>query len=378
MNDQRDFGGASSTNTPLLAGETYTGAPSRSESPDVAASCFSDVDGTLYFDFSVNGQDWRTFPTNGYKIVGGAHAFHRAVKSERYFRARFINGSSNQTVFQLCCYFGSYNLLSAPVSQTLGATTDAIVVRSFPSQVDLAEGKLGGVRQRDKFGYTEGLGTAIQLGNPATWVDVWTYGGQRTLPTTSFTPYVASTDAGDTTPVVTLLYQDTDGVEQTVEVTLNGQTPVSAGVAATESYRVNNLGSVLTLGDVHVATTNSFTSGSPDNQDEVVCAFSSIDQQSQLLAFRVPAGKDAIIESINLNLSRASGAAGAADVALEVRNNGGIWRAIRKYQLVTSSAPSIPELITINPLTDVRVRVRDVSDAGSTISGRINYLLVDQ
>ena len=368
---------ANNSSTSILAGAaTFTGEGELlAEYPDVMASCYSDVAGTLYFDFSINGTDWRTFPSAGFSVSAGIHEFHTAVKGPRYFRARYVNGSDAQTTFQLMVAYGSFRQPSAPLNQTLGTDSDALVVRPYPSEIDLAEGRLGGVTQRDKFGYAEGLGTEIQLGTPSTWVDIWTQGGLRTSPTSSFTPYVASDDDSDD-QVVTLTYLDASGLEQTVDVTLNGQTPVSAAVTATEVFRVYNSDSTPTAGDVYVATANDFTNGVPDNQSEVLCAFSANDQQSQVLAFRVPSDMDGIITNIELSLGRANGSAGAADLTLDIRESGGVWRAIRKYQMVTAGGVSKDELIKLEPSTDVRVRVRDVSDANSAISGRINYLLV--
>ena len=74
------------TTTPLGAGATFTGTAEQNNSPNVGVSCFSDTDGTLYFDFSVDGTNWRTFPPTGFAVIANIHEFHTAVKLGRYFR----------------------------------------------------------------------------------------------------------------------------------------------------------------------------------------------------------------------------------------------------------------------------------------------------
>jgi len=363
------------TTTPLGSGETFTGEFEQSDAPDVMVSCQTDNGGTLYFDYSVDGINFSTFPSNGFAVASGIHEFHTAIKGPRWFRVRLVNDTGAQTYLRLYIYFGTFRQGNAPLNQNLGNDADAIVTRMIPPMVDLATGKLGGIEQKDKFGYTDGLGTAIQLGTPSTWVDVWTYGGLRTEPTSSFTPYIASSNDSDTQDIE-VPYLDANGLEQTTTVTLNGQTPVSLGVTATDVVRMWNADNTDTLGTVYLASANNFTAGVPDNQNEVLVAFNPNDQQSQLLAFAVPSNKRAIITAIDLELSRANGSNGAADIALEVKESGGVWRARRKYQLVTGGAAIRPDLLNLPAGSKVRVRVRDVSDANSAIAGTISYLQI--
>ena len=84
------------TTTLLSGAATYTGTAELNGQSDVMVSCYSDVAGTLYFDFSVNGTDWRVFPSAGFVVSAGVHEFHTAVKGPRYFRARFVNGATGQ------------------------------------------------------------------------------------------------------------------------------------------------------------------------------------------------------------------------------------------------------------------------------------------
>lgn len=124
-----------SSTTPLSGGATYTGTAEQNYFPDVMASCYADVAGTLYFDFSIDGTNWRTFPTSGFTVSAGIHEFHTAVKGPRYFRARYVNGGSAQATFQLKVYYGSFRQPSAPVGTTIASDADALVTKSIISGV---------------------------------------------------------------------------------------------------------------------------------------------------------------------------------------------------------------------------------------------------
>lgn len=369
------------TSTPLGASDTFTGTAELNPAPWVGVSCKSDTAGTLYFDFSVDGTNYETFPTNGFSVAAGIHEFHTALKLGRYFRVRFVNGASAQSTFRLTTYFGIFDQPSAPVNQTLGLDSDARLVRLFPTNIDKSLGRLG-VQGSDKFGYTSGLGTSVQYGTPSSWVDLWAYGGLRTSPTTTFTPYMASTSSADQGIDITWTYLDAAGDEQSVTVATDasdGRTPVSLGVTAQELYRGSNTDSTDLVGDVSVATTNAFTSGVPSNQDEVLAAMPANDGQTQVLARRIPAGKQAVINKININLAIASGAAGSASVVFQIRVTGGVWITRRSYE-VTNSAPAkdSPNGMVLPALSDFRVRIRDVSDNNTTISGSVDFDLVDE
>jgi len=149
-----------STTTPLSASATFTGTAEQNQSSDVMVSCFSDTAGTLYFDFSVDGTNWRTFPTSGFVIAANVHEFHTAVKGPRYFRVRFVNGTGTQTVLQLQTYFGTFRQPSSPLNQSLGLDADALLVRPTFPWLDVARGLQGGIETVKKFGRNSAVGTS--------------------------------------------------------------------------------------------------------------------------------------------------------------------------------------------------------------------------
>lgn len=143
---------ANSTTTPLSGAATFTGTGEQSFFPDVGVSCYSDVAGTLYFDFSIDGTNWRTFPSDGFAVSAGIHEFHTAVKLGRYFRVRFANGSAAQATFQLSTYFGAFRQPSAPLNQPLSLDSDAILVRPTFPWLDISRGLSSGIETIKKFG----------------------------------------------------------------------------------------------------------------------------------------------------------------------------------------------------------------------------------
>ncbi len=97
------------TTTPLAISATFTGTAEDNSAPYVSISCFADVSGTLFFDFSVDGTNWVASPSSGLWLAAGSTLFETYYKGPRQFRARFVNDGSVQTAFRLYSYF-DYNV----------------------------------------------------------------------------------------------------------------------------------------------------------------------------------------------------------------------------------------------------------------------------
>lgn len=124
------------TTTPLTGAATYTGTGEQNDLPHVGVYSFADQAGTLYFDFSVDGTNWHTFPTTGFSCSASIPEYHTAVKLGRYFRVRYVNGASAQSAFRLSTYYGD-NFLpsSAPIGFNIADDADAIITKSVISGV---------------------------------------------------------------------------------------------------------------------------------------------------------------------------------------------------------------------------------------------------
>lgn len=123
------------TTTPLTASQTFTGTGEQNNHPDVMVSCFCDSNATLFFDFSVDGANWRTFPPSGFQVTANIHEFHTAVKGPRHFRARLTDSGSGNTVTQLYTYYGHFRQGNAPINFTISDDADAMVVKSVISGI---------------------------------------------------------------------------------------------------------------------------------------------------------------------------------------------------------------------------------------------------
>lgn len=141
--------GNNSTVTPTTS---FTGKREENDEPEVMVSCFSDdQDGTLFFDFSVNGTDWRTFPSGGFDVTAGIHEFHTAVKGPRSFRIRW-SSSSQPTTLQIFTYYGVFRTPNAPLNQPYGLDADSILVRPSWTWLDANRGLVSGMLTYKKFG----------------------------------------------------------------------------------------------------------------------------------------------------------------------------------------------------------------------------------
>jgi hypothetical protein len=207
---------ANSTTTPLTGGATFTGVGELNFLSDVMVSCQTDDSGTLYFDFSVDGTNWTTFPVNGFTVASGIHEFHTAVKGPRYFRVRLVNDSGAQSYLRLYTYFGTFRQGNSPLNQTVNLDTDAAHVRPSDFQDEVRIGRRSGVTGWTKFGYRSNLtGTAGEE-------TVWATTGNFTPMTAADTFNIAydgtsggSTDGSGTTGAtqLTFYYIDADGNE---------------------------------------------------------------------------------------------------------------------------------------------------------------------
>jgi hypothetical protein len=152
---------ANNSTTPLGIAGTFTGTAEENPYPDVMISCYSDVSGTLFIEFSVNGTDWRTFPAAGYEVAAGIHEFHTAVKGPRFFRARYVNGGTAQSVLQLYTYYGVFRQPTSPLNQPYALDSDAVITRSTFTWLDVARGLVSGILPIKKFGRNASVGTSF-------------------------------------------------------------------------------------------------------------------------------------------------------------------------------------------------------------------------
>lgn len=120
----------------------------------------SQVYDSLYFDFSLDGENWSTYPVNGFKVEAGINEFHTAVKLGRYFRPRLVNGTTPQSYLRLSTYYGdNYTPSVSPLNQSANLDQDAIFVRGTIAQDEIRIGRRTGVDGWTKWGYNDDVDT---------------------------------------------------------------------------------------------------------------------------------------------------------------------------------------------------------------------------
>lgn len=292
--------GVNSTISTLAGGASFNaaGAGEQNDWPDVGVSCYADVAGTLYFDFSVNGTDWRAFPTSGFAVAAGIHEFHIARKLGRYFRARYVNGSSAQSTFQLFTYYGKFGQTIAPLNQPYSLDSDAILTRPSWTWLDVSRGLATGIQEVDKFGRNAAVGTSF--------VPVCMSGHYRTPQSSAATTLrikaggnANDTAAGTGARQITLIGLDENFAEATETLATNGALASSSTTTTfTRIYRayVSQSGTYATESAGSHAGTITIENTAGTEDWAVIDATGFPKSQTEIGAFSVPVGKTAHVK----------------------------------------------------------------------------------
>lgn len=192
--------------------------------------------------------------------------------------------------------------------------------------------------------------------------DIWSVGGTRNTPTGSFTPFIASDNAGDTA-IITVIYLDQSGKLRSKDVTLTGTTPVSLGAVATESTRgfISSASPSALSGTVTLATANNFTAGVPNDMNQVLWDIEAEYGQTLVAADRVPAGHEIIITEVQASITRVAAQAASARLALQIRPPGGQWRSPFVFELTTYSSRLGHPIVRLPAGWDIKARAISVS-----------------
>lgn len=374
--------------TPLAGAATYTSSAELSPRSMVLVQAFSDVAGTLYLDFSIDGTNWDSvFPVGGIESVStgsGYLAVFPAAVGGRYIRVRYTNGSSAQSSFRLQAFYSDFTNFYSPIDSNIGQQAPAIIVRSVSTELDLALGRFTGMSEDAKFGRVEGIDNTGDF--PC---DIWAMAddgfasrlAEKTFPSSAATLYMASDASGDTDIEVTVPYLNSSGVPLAVTSNLNSSdatTPVNLGVTALDCNRAFLSGDNETAsGNIFISNNSSFTSGAPSTLSNTLAMIPAGYGQTQQAIDQTPAGYKYRIKRLIAYMARANGAAGSATIELQVKPSGGSWLVKREFFITTSQPVNKPVAgIVLDGLTQVRLKVTDVSDNDSNFFGEWHYDLV--
>ena len=361
------------TTTPLGSEATYTGTFEYNSSPQVMVSCQTDNTGTLYFDFSVNGTDYSTFPVGGFKVASGIHEFHTAVKGPRWFRVRLVNDSGAQTYLRLYTFYGDFGVSNAPLNQAIGLDSDGASVRPTDYQDEVRIGRRSGVMGWTKFGYREGL--TANAGEQIIWAaspDTFTPMTSASTFNIAYTGGGGSNDGAGSTgaTILYIQYIDADGLPAVATHTLGSDgtdTTSFTGLginrvacAASGSADTNNAD--ITITDTSGGTTQAFI---PAN-----------DGVTQQCIFFTGSNHDAVAKFLWLHVNKPSG--GNAKVVIK----GYVWnRQVQtQFEVFRTSIDTTVELtesinepigFNLSP-TDVLFFVADTDTNSATVNMRFS------
>lgn len=227
-----------STTTPLTGGATYTGTWERATRSMVLVQSFADQPGTLFFDFSTDGSNAdSTFPVAGISATASVPLVQPAAVGGRYFRVRYVNGASAQSVFRLETSYSEFSNFYSPLNNPYSLNSPAIITRSPWTWLDVSRGLSGGVTSVKKFGRNSAVGT--------TYVPVALGGIYRTPQSTSATALrikaggnANDTAAGSGARQITLIGTDENFNEVTETLATAGASASSATTTTfTRLYR---------------------------------------------------------------------------------------------------------------------------------------------
>lgn len=213
--------------------------------------------------------------------------------------------------------------------------------------------------------------------------DIWNVGGEYTGQPLSFTPdtvdvvstSVNDTSAGSGARTVRLygLESPTSTSYTTEDIILNGTTPVTS---TNTWWRINQC-YVVTAGATgyNEGTISATATGTPAVQFFGM----PVDRnQTEVAAATVPAGHNFILKRFRVNIGRTNGSAGQATVTFRVREPGGVYRALRDFDMTTEEGINFTQITgdVLPPGTDMKFRIESISDNTVTVDAFLEGLLV--
>lgn len=366
-----------STTTPLDADEVFAGTDEDwidvSSYPSLVVSAKADQDGTMYMEFSHNAST--NDSSISFPVYANVNNVHRLTRTRQYYRTRFVNGSVAQTSFNLTTFAGEHAALTAPSNISLSQAADATVVRVIEQASDISEGKRTGLSNIRKFGRhadVDAAGYAISYGVTGNYAGFPTSAAENLV--------LVSSDANDTSGgtgarTVRIFYLDSNYEMQTVDVNMNGTTPVNAGVSGVRSYR----GIVLTSGGTNNANFNAgtITCRWETTTSVVFWQIPPSTGQTQTATYTIPAGYTGYFISWDVEMARSANA--TAEVGVYVKEFG-LPPTIR-YPKSISQSDSIYKVFhhgydRLPEKTDISLRVVSISTTNIGMTGEFLIRLV--
>lgn len=231
------------------------------------------------------------------------------------------------------------------------------------------------LQARHRFGENADVGTAT---DPE---DLWSFGGLKTIPTSPFTVYISSDDAGDAVEVtITYIEKDTY-FEKMVTAVSAGFTFVDTGVEAEFIQRAWISGGLEPSGNVLISSdnTDAVPDGIPDDITKVQAYIPAGANQTLQCIHMVPVPRHGEIDKGMVGgwqFEMLSVVASSwARCALRQMEFGGVWRVLDKGIVHQGSIPFrnlLPYEIPLKQKTILKIEIQEVSHNSTHIFGRLH------
>ena len=287
-----------------------------------------------------------------------------------------MNGSDAQTFLRLQTEFGTFRQANKGLQAPLGRDDDAAVVRVMDFYQEVQEGRRTGYSILTKFGRNGDIDSGPE--------DVWALGGTYAGQPASFTPEtvdVFSSSAADTsagTGARTVRFFGLKTSASTAyeyeDITLSGTTAVTS---ASSWWRINRA-FIMTAGSGG-ENAGGITIRATTTTANVFATILAGLNQTQIAAYTVPAGVTAYLKRVRISMARANGSAGSAEITIRVREAGGVYRAVRNFNITDSSPVQYLTLggTSIVAGSDLKVMCESVSDTNTSVEAALEMLLVE-
>jgi len=367
---------ANSTTEVLGSAESFTGPwIDVQHLVTVTTAVKADVAGTLYMEFSNDSTQVNADSTLTYDVAANINEVHTLKRTRRYYRTRYLNGSSAQSSFEITTMYETSGFLTAPKNLSLNQDADALATRGTNFEQEIAEGSRGGYKIIQKFGRNSDIDTGTVP------EDVWNGGGVYTgFPVSTvetldvFSSSANDAAAGSGARTVRLFGLDANGDEQTEDVTLDGTNPVTT---SNTWFRMNRA-ICLTSGSSNQAfNAGEITARHTTTTANVFMVMPASTNQTTIAAYTIPAGKTGYFKRLQVDVSRANTA--NINGAIWVRESGSTPRLIRQYSGSNAVEHNDDPYggLKLPALTDIAVKVTSTSANNTDVSARFDIILVD-
>jgi len=316
-----------SSSVSLLAGAEFIGeAVDTLKYAIIFVTVFSDVASAtngLHVDISSDGIVWREADT--FTVAANTEKTFSFQPNKQYYRIHYVNGGSNQTVFDLHTVLKKTNSkpsshkITDPISGEDDATLQKAVLTAlsdtgtFDNIGSTLSGNLRVANSEDGLSIAKGdvvntsfthkFGSASDFDTADGAVTVWDGANdadiaemQYTYSTAADIDSLSSTDAGDTQDIeVQGLDANYDIVVQTI--TLSGQTRVALTTPLIRVFRLKNIGTVDVAGFVYCYVNGAITGGRPNTTTTIRAVIENGNNQTLMAVFTVPNNTTAYLRS---------------------------------------------------------------------------------